>query len=525
MHNCASVAQKQPNVVCIITDQQRADHLGCAGNPVLRTPNIDSLAREGVRFSRAYVNCPLCEPSRATLFTGRTPRGHGVRTNGIPLDPNIPTLTQALVDAGYRTHAVGKVHLRIFQPVNGQPGHELDPADHPENKELWMSGRVKQLPQPYYGLQTADYIGGHGAYLFGDYLNWLKREHPGAVPLLQMDHARAPVSGADQSWKSALPVKLHSTTWVADRAIDFLTAHVSKPAAAPFFLWCSIPDPHHPYCPPAPYDSLYDPAKVHMPARRKGELDDLAPFFREIYERDLQLSGRGQATRISDAHLREIIAHTYGMIGLIDDQIGRILRTLDGLKLADDTIVIFMSDHGDMMGDHWLLNKGPFHFEGLLRVPFIVRHRGHFPAGRVVDAPVSLLDYVPTLLDLCGATLSEGAVPPVAEAPRMLPALPGQSLAPLLRGESNARERAVLVENDEDYLGLRLRTLITATHKLTIYADQPFGELFDLVADPNELHNRFHDPAHRDIRAALTAQLLDEIVLTDSTLPRRLSHA
>ncbi len=520
------MSSKKPNVLCIITDQQRADHLGCAGNPVLRTPNIDSLARDGVRFSRAYVNCPLCEPSRATLFTGRTPRGHGVRTNGIPLDPAIPTFTQALVDAGYRTHAVGKVHLRIFQPVTGQPESELDPAEHPENQALWMSGRIDRLPQPYYGLQTCDYIGGHGAYLFGDYLNWLMREHPAAVPLLQKDRARAPVTGADQSWRSALPVELHSTTWVADRAIDFLNAHASKNAEAePFFLWCSIPDPHHPYCPPAPYDSLYDPSGVPMPARRAGELDDLAPFFREIYERDLQLSGRAQATRISDEHLREIIAHTYGMIGLIDDQVGRILRALDALGLHDDTIVLFMSDHGDMMGDHWLLNKGPFHFEGLLRVPLILRYPGRFPAGRLFDAPVSLLDYVPTLLDLCGATLSEGAVPPVAEAPRMLPALPGQSLAPLLRGESDVRRRPVLVENDEDYLGLRLRTLITADHKLTIYADQSFGELFDLRADPNELHNRFHDPAYRVLRAELTAQLLDEIVLTDSTLPRRLSHA
>ncbi len=519
------MSRKHPNVVCIITDQQRADHLGCAGNPLLRTPHIDSLAHDGVRFSRAYVNCPLCEPSRATLFTGRTPRGHGVRTNGIPLDSNIPTLTQALVDVGYRTHAVGKVHLRIFQPVTGMPADQLDPAEHPENQALWMSGRVDRLPQPYYGLQTADYIGGHGAYIFGDYLNWLMREHPSAVPLLQKDRSRLPVTGADQSWKSALPVELHSTTWVADRAIDFLNSHADRNKAEPFFLWCSIPDPHHPYCPPAPYDSLYDPADVTMPARRDGELDDLAPFFREIYERDLQLSGRAQATRISDAHLREIIAHTYGMISLIDDQVGRILHTLDALGLSGDTIVLFMSDHGDMMGDHWLLNKGPFHFEGLLRVPLIMRYPGHFPAGRVVDAPVSLLDYVPTLLDLCGATLPEGAVPPVAEAPRMLSALPGQSLAPLLRGETDTRKRAVLVENDEDYLGLRLRTLITADHKLTIYADQPFGELFDLRNDPDELHNHFHDPAFREIRASLTAQLLDEIVLTDSTLPRRLSHA
>jgi arylsulfatase A-like enzyme len=491
---------RPPNILVLITDQQRADHLGCAGNPVLRTPNIDRIAAEGVRF----------------------PRGHGVRTNGIPLDPDLPTFTGALLQAGYHTHAIGKLHLNTFQNVTGLTADQMDPALFPEAIELWQSGRVSRLPSPYYGIATTDYIGGHGPYQFGDYISWLTREHPEALPLLQKDAARETPSGADQSWKSSLPAELHSTTWVTDRAIDFLGRH---DRSQPFFLWTSIPDPHHPYCPPAPYDSLYDPADVALPVRRQGELDDLAPFFREIYEHDLQLSGRAHATRISDAHMREIIAHTYGMITLIDDQIGRILDTLSRTGLREDTLVIFMSDHGDMMGDHWMLNKGPFHFEGLLRVPFIWSWPGHVASGATIDAPVSLLDFVPTLSELSGVPMPEGRVPPAPEAPQALPALPGQSLVPLLRAGCGRGHAVALVENDEDYLGLRLRTLITPEHKLTIYADQPFGELFDLVNDPSELHNRFHDPAFREARAKLTARLLNEVVRTDSTLPRRLSHA
>ncbi|MGD8239831.1 MAG: sulfatase-like hydrolase/transferase, partial [Armatimonadota bacterium] len=137
--------------MCFVTDQQRADHLGCAGNPVLSTSNTDRLAASGIRFDRAYVNNPLCMPDRATMFTGRTARGHGVRTNGIPLDPRIPTLPQALADAGYRTHSVGKVHLRTFGLPKGVPPETLDPQEFPESGGMWSSGRIDAVPVPYYG--------------------------------------------------------------------------------------------------------------------------------------------------------------------------------------------------------------------------------------------------------------------------------------------------------------------------------------------------------------------------------------
>jgi arylsulfatase len=514
---------KRPNILCLVTDQQRYDHLECYGNLVLRTPNIDRVAHTGVRFARAYVNNPLCMPGRATWFTGLTPRGHGVRTNGIQLCRDLPTVPAALTEAGYRTHAVGKLHLNAFTTPRGVDPDALDPLHYPESRQMWDGGRISKLPMPYYGLQSVDFCGGHGNWAWGEHVNWLKRKHPDAVPLLAPQSGTPSPTGADQSWTMALPQELHANRWVADRAIDFL--HDQANSDQPFFLWCSFPDPHHPFCPPEPWASLYDSSDIPLPTRREGELDDLAPFFRQIYGQSLQLSGRRAPTQMRDDQIREIIARTYGMISFVDQEVGRVLDEVEELGLREDTVICFLSDHGDMMGDHWLINKGPFHFEGLLRAPFLWSWPGRFPQGLVTHGLASFLDFAPTVLDLCGVPIPEGEVPAAPEAPLAPPPWPGRSLVPQLRGESDALQHAVLVENDEDYLGLRLRTLVTDQYKLTVYPGQPYGELFDLKEDPGELHNRWSDPAYAEIRTELRLALLDEIIRTDCALPRRLSHA
>lgn len=526
-----SDVQRHPNILVFITDQQRADHLGCAGNRVIQTPNLDTLARQGIRFDRAYVSNPLCQPARATLFTGLTPRGHGVRTNGIPLSPLVPTVPEALRRNGYRTHAIGKLHLRNYgwEPAGPHQrvldGAELDQAL--EARAMWTAGYLNALPPNYAGFETADFTGGHGSGIFGQYLTWLRDQDPDGPYLLTEKAGVPPASQAEQSWTMALPAELHYNTWIADRAIAFLRRHArdSVQSHRPFFLWCSFPDPHHPYCPPRPWAERYRPEDIPLPIRRVGELDNLPPHFRKIYDDGVLVSGRRGPTRIADDQLRDIIALTFGMISMVDQQIGRVMRELEQLGLREKTIILFLSDHGDMMGDHWMLNKGPFHLDGLLRVPMIWSWPGHFGQGITSDALVSHLDVAPTLLDLAGVPIPEGQTPREPIAPAQPPPWPGRSLRPVLEGRVKGLRSTVLVENDEDYLGLRLRTLITDRYQITVYPAQPYGELFDLVNDPQQLENLWGDPEYQPVRRDLIGQLMEEIVLSDIALPRRTAHA
>ena len=517
------MSERRPNFLFICTDQMRADHMGLAGNPVIQTPQLDALASGGVNLPRAYVNCPLCMPSRATWFTGLTPRGHGVRTNGIPLDPAIPTVPAALAAAGYRTASIGKIHLTNFTRHADVPIASLPPERFCELIDHWASGELNGVPTPYYGLDHVDVTLGHGSGVQGDYALWLQREYPDEWVRLRTEAVKPSPLGAEACGMYALDEPHHHTAYVADRTIAYLRRRAE---GGPFFLMCSFPDPHHPYHVPKPWDATYSPDDVVPPARRDGELDDLAPFFRQIYEGSILLSGRRSPTKMSDEHRREILAYTYGMVSLVDRHVGRVLAALDELGLADDTVVVFTSDHGDLMGDHGLLNKGPFHFEGLLRVPMIWRWPGRFPA-RTAPGLASLLDVAPTILDLAGVPIPEGPASP--EAPDQPPAWPGRSLVPLLTGQTDAVQESVVIENDEDYLGLRLRTLVTSTHKITTYTGhrgpEPYGELFDLANDPDELHNLWDRSDHAALKRELIAQLHHRLAETDIALPRRLGHA
>lgn len=514
---------KKPNVLCFIMDQLRHDHLGCMGNEIVQTPNIDSLASRGVVFERAYVANPLCMPARSTLFTGRTPRDHGVRTNGIPLIKNIPTLPEALRQAGYRTHAVGKLHLTPFDLPNGASVDSVDPNAYPEAREMWNSGRIRSLPTPYYGLESVDFIGGHVNYVFGDYLNWLRKTEPSAEKGLHPEAALEQLD-ADQCYKMSLPEELHYSRWIADRAIDFLsdTAQQNRP----FFLWCSFPDPHHPYASPRPWCDMYDPRDIPLPKnRREGELEDLPPFYRKIYEKGAPLvSGLAGPARLRDDQLQLIIAQTYGMMSLVDFQIGRILRSLQNLGLAENTLVILLSDHGDMMGDHWMIRKGPFHFEGLLRIPFICSWPGRIPQGVRNSSIVGQIDFAPTILDFCGVPIPEGEVPCIPEALLMRPPWPGKSLRKVMEGKEEKAREAIIVENDEDYLGLKVRTMINDRYKITIYPGHDFGEIFDLKNDPSELHNLWHSVSG-ELKKELLQEFIEEYLQEETALPRRMCHA
>ncbi|MFQ5810129.1 MAG: sulfatase, partial [Armatimonadota bacterium] len=266
---------QEPNFLLVVTDQQRTDTLGAYGCELGATPHIDAMAAAGVTFPRGYCNNPLCMPSRAALLTGRYPSSTGVRTNGCTAHPGQPLLAELLAQAGYRTGAFGKVH---FHPGGGEPGGYW-----PENRTFIESGA--DLTQPYLGFQTVAVGCGHGEVLPGLHAAELAEHHPDVYAKRGRDNALVVpdpwLFGAQkiETYQTAIPPEHYATTWVTDKTIDFIQS-----AEEPFFAWCGIPDPHHPFKPPGDYWHKFDPADMPPATCREGELDDKPPHFRSFWE-------------------------------------------------------------------------------------------------------------------------------------------------------------------------------------------------------------------------------------------------
>ncbi len=495
----------RPNFLFIITDQQRADTLGTYGGRLGATPNIDCMAAEGVVFERGYCNNPLCMPSRATVLTGRYPSSTGVRTNGCVAWPGQPLLPELLVEAGYHTGAFGKIH---YHPASGEPQGYW-----PENRELIASDA--DLMRPYLGFQAVALACGGGGVPSGLYARQLRERFSEVYAKSGPRHALvAPdpwlrEAQKIQTYKTAIPEELYQTTWVVDRTVEFI-----ERTDGPFFAWCGINDPHHPFNPPGRYWDRFKPEDMPLPPRRRGELDDKPPHFRafydgryEGYDTDGYLLG---CEHLTDDRLRLIKAAYYGMVAMIDDNVARILDALRAKGVEENTVVIFVSDHGEFLGDHGFVLKGPMHYEGVLRVPFILRCPALVPAGRRVEGLAGLIDLFPTILELAGAPIPDGTQ--------------GESLVPQVTGRSSRAHDEVYIENDVDRLGLRLRTIVTERWKCTWYAGEEYGEIYDLENDPDEFVNLW-ETCPADVKAALTSQLLDAMARNQDRLPPKVSHA
>lgn len=493
---------KQPNFLLISADQQRADCFGFKGRKI-KTPHLDQLAASGTVFDACITPCVVCQPARASILTGQLCRTHGVHDNGIDLSPEIGAkgFAGALSASGYDTAFFGKAHFstyHTFEPT-GTPECLRSSANYDENwcgpymgfghVELMLVGHNWFLPEkPPAGQHYERWFYADGR---GDEKNALYRQNAGDT------------KGAAQTWHSKLPTAWHNSTWTADRAIEWLKYGRARDNDKPFCTWVSFPDPHHPFDAPEPWSRLHDPARIDLPQNRMLSFEG-KPWWHEAV-----LTGepegpkqnaevRKNYSRISgqsDAQLREIIANTYGQIALIDHNVGRLLIALDEAGLSEDTIVIYISDHGDWLGDHGLILKGPMHYEGLLRVPMIARGPGVKP-GKVIDEPVSTLDLAPSFFDYAGA--------------KPLLRQHGTSLRPLLEGKNAKRDYAM---NEWELLptrtgvALSLRTVRTKTHKLTIDLQSGAGELYDLKNDPGELENLFDDDKAGDVKAKLMAYI------------------
>jgi arylsulfatase A-like enzyme len=311
----------RPNILFFCTDQQRFDSLGCCGNQVAVTPNLDRIAAAGTRFTGHRTPCQICSPSRASMFTGRYPRNHGLVGNGIALDPAIPTLPAQLSAAGYRTHGVGKFHL---QPI-------LAPAELnlPESQAFWHTQQAASWQGPYYGFDTVELAigGGPETTKAGHYARWLRDHHPEATELYGPESAiEPPPPDLAGCWKSAIPAEWHYNRWIADRASVYL-----QEVNDPFFLFVSFPDPHHPFAPPAPYCHQYDPQCLPAPRIVAGELQAMPPYYTEAAH-PFEQGNLKRTDGLSEATLRQVIAHTYGTVSMLDDCVGRVMQTLEQEK-------------------------------------------------------------------------------------------------------------------------------------------------------------------------------------------------
>ena len=541
---------KRPNFLFIVTDQQRADHLGCYGNRVLRTPNIDALAQRGVRLERHYVAMPICMPNRATLVTGRMPSLHGVRHNGIELPLDCVTMPELLAGAGYQTALVGKSHLQNFTGVPPQYGAETPTeGDSPPSLELRTARRPDafgghsqedtdswadpdfRMRLPYYGFQSVDLVTRHGDRCGADYLRWALARDPAFLRRIGRENALpAPGYTTHEGWRTQVPEALYSTAYVADKTIQRLEQFARNPQA-PFFLYCSFPDPHHPWTPPGRYwgkyrpeDILLEPAYWAGPqgspwhaAQRTGlpHLD----YYRDRRDRGANPGAPASSIPVTGVYAcspreaQEGISLTYCALAMIDDAVGRIAAAMARLGMDRDTVIVYTSDHGDYMGDHQLMLKSSMHYQGLVRTPFI------WSDTALGSETAGARSQLTGAIDISRSILARARVAPAD-------GMQGIDLNPLLQNPEQKTRDALLIE-DEDHrtpgwLGARgrVRTLMTDRHRLSVYSGTAWGELYDLAEDPLELYNLWDQPAWAGLRSALTERLLRAMLDNADTVPK-----
>ncbi len=472
----------RPNILLICTDQQRYDALAAYDNPEIHTPNLDQLAAQGSLFENCYVQSPVCGPSRASLMTGQYVHSHGLWANGVALPPHARLFTRDLADAGYDCGLVGKLHLSAC--FGGRTEPRLDDGF-----------RVfRWAHDPYPGSSE------------NAYHRWLKASHPGLY--------EAATDPDSEVTFDTMPTHAHYSHWIGAETIDYLRS--SREQDKPFCFVANFFDPHHGFGAPKEYLDQYDPARLAPPITAPDELSTKPPIYTDASQRSYAGHAKGYA-EYTAGELLETRAAYYAMVSLVDDEVGRILATLDAEGLSDNTVVIFTSDHGEMLGDHQLMLKGPMMYDCAIRVPLLLRWPGVVAAGQRRRELVQWVDLAPTLLEVAG-------VPPT-------PALQGASLVPMLSGTSDWERDWALCEyrnSGHPYDPPVHTTMLRHDRwKLVVHHGDPAtrrdhtGELYNLVADPHELTNLWNDGAHATDRAALYERLLDVLVSTEDRSARR----
>ncbi len=487
----------RPNILMLCTDQQRFDTLGCYGNSHAKTPNLDRLAAQGAMFEQCYVQNTICSPSRASLFTGMYARNHGLWANGVAMPDHRKMFTRVLADAGYDCGMVGKQHLSACG--GWQTEKRFDDG---YRFFEWAHDPIHRSPQ-------------------NAYLRWLKINHPDVYTSVfpsegDADNAEAGNKSRGATPMDVVPVEAHFSHWVADRAIHFIEDEEgARESNQPFFLIANFFDPHHPFGAPEEFRKLFDAETIPGPIQTKGELDT-KPDVQTLYSEKSMGGNAPGFLDYSEEELREVRASYYAMITMVDQEVGRILDALEAAGQAENTLVVFTSDHGEMLGDHGILLKGPMMYDCCTRVPLILRWPGHIPGDTQVPEIVQWIDLTSTYLDVGRAKGTNSAQ--------------GASLMGLFSGNTDWRNWALCEYRDSGHPAqpaVHTTMFRHEQYKLVIWHGEPAtdrkrdGELYDLETDPGELVNLYHDKAHRELRERLKDQLLDVLDHTeDRSQPR-----
>ncbi|WP_163266384.1 sulfatase family protein [Chelativorans alearense] len=456
---------QKPDIVMIVTDQQRYDTIRALGAQHMDTPNIDRLVARGVSFSNCHVTAPSCVPCRASLFSGYYPHTTGVLANGQAWSR---TWVSKLREAGYHTVSIGKMHTIPYDAPAG-----FDERYVVENKDRYYEGR-------WFFDEWDKALAAHG----------LKKQQ-------REEYRKRPDYTARLgafTWD--LPPHLQSDNFVGGMTKWWLK---TKPLEKPLFLVVGFPGPHPPYDPTPDYADKYMKREVPLPQVDDDELRQLPPPFVEKRHHDVEVDHDSVAWDLNPSReqLHRLRAYYYANVEMIDREVGEILDALEEAGRLDNAIIVFTSDHGDCLGDHGLSQKwAPY--EEVTRVPLIISAPSRFQCGRTVDEMVQLFDLGPTILEWAGAPLEES--------------YEASSLNPVLEGADFAGRKYVFCEQggDVNFTGADYLTMVRSrTHKLVHFAGQQYGQLFDLQNDPHERHNLWDQPEAGAVKQSLLNALME----------------
>jgi len=467
---------RMPNILWVCSDMQRYDTIEGLNNDSIRTPNLRKLMSESVTFNHAYVQNPVCSPSRASFLTGRYPHTTGLRALGQRIRPDEKLVTKILSDAGYTCGLSGKLHL---SPTFG--GRLEDRIDDGYSVFSWSHDIGDTWP---------------GQNMWRVWLNEIGVKWP------------TPPKGREAlAWGVPMGPKYMQTAWCVDRAIQFL--HGQR-QFGPWLMSVNIYQPHSPYWPAEEYMDHYRASDIPSPKYKEGELKS-KPIYQQIDHGGSQAGRELSYAATSDLEHRRMKAGYYAMIEQVDADLGRLLKALEASGQMEDTIVIYCSDHGEMLGDHGIFLKGAYFYDPAIRVPLIMRWPGKYKAGLKSDAMVEFVDLAPTLMEAAGLPVPVG--------------MQGRSLTDVLTGKSTKHRDSIYCEffdslalYDPPPMALSVRT---EEYKLSYYQNLGVGELYDMQKDPDEVRNLWDESSARATRAMMMEKLMARMIDTIDPLPER----